>query len=142
MKIDKQQIKIFLLSFLGFLIVAFYIYFSQQKRFDSLIREKGRYTIGIGKEIEKRRTGWEFIYNYKVNNEIYEGSVTFGYAGPRGMKIDGIYFVVFDRNKPKKSMLIKVPAVPTGINLDSIPSEGWRELPVPIHKDSIRNFLD
>lgn len=140
MKISKQNIKIFLFSFLGFLIVAFYIYFSQQNRFDSL-KENGWYTIAIGKEIEKRRTGWAFKYNYKVSNVAYEGVINFN-LGDSGMTVGGIYFVMFDPKNPDKKMLIKYPAVPAEINLDSIPAEGWAELPVSVPKDSIRNFLD
>ena len=142
MKINKKDIRIFLLSFLGFLIVAFYIYFSQRNRFDSLIKEKGRYTVAIGKEIEKRRTGWAFKYKYKANNEFFEGVINYGYTGSGGLEVGGIYFVVFNREKPKKSMLISYPVVPAEINLDSIPIEGWSELPIPIDKDSINHFLD
>ncbi len=135
-----QHIKIFLFSFLGLIVLCFVIYFSQQKKYESLIKD-GRYTIAIGKKIRKNRTGWTFIYNYKVNNEVYEGKNSA--TGKRGeMVVDGIYFVVFDLNKPRKNFLIRYPAVPAEINLDSIPSEGWAELPVPIDKDSIRNFLD
>lgn len=141
MKINKH-IKLFFLGFLGFIVLCLVIYFSQKKQFESLINENGRYTLVVGKEIKKRRTGWAFKYNYMVNNKLYEGVVNYGYAGSRGMKIGGIYFVVFDPNKPKKNFLIKYPTVPAEINLNSIPVEGWSELPVPVPKDSIRNFLD
>jgi len=140
MKISKKDIKIFFLGFLGFVVLCLIILYSQNRRFDDLIK-KGWYTIAIGKEIEKRRTGWEFIYNYKVNNEEYNGSIIFN-LGDSGMTVGGIYFVVFDPKNPDKKMLIKHPAVPAEINLDSIPSEGWSELPIPVHKDSIKNFLN
>jgi len=140
MKINQQDIKVFLLCFLGFCLLCFIIFYKQKKEFESLI-ESGRYTIAIGKEIKKERTGRSFKYNYKVNNVIYEGVINFN-LGDSGMTVGGIYFVVFDPNKPKKRMLIKYPPVPAEINLDSIPVEGWSELPVPVHKDSIRNFLE
>ncbi|MBA5629643.1 hypothetical protein [Moheibacter lacus] len=139
MKINKH-IKLFFLGFLGFVVLCFVIYFSQQKKYESLIKE-GKYTIGVGEKIKKNRTGWTFIYTYKVNNEIYEGRNSA--TGIREeFAVGGIYFVVFDPNKPKKNFLIKYPTVPAEINLDSIPVEGWSELPVPVPKDSIRNFLD
>lgn len=140
MKIKKKDIKIFLLSFLGFVVLCFVIHFSQQKKNKSLIKD-GRYTIAIGEKIRKNRTGWTFIYNYKVNNEMYEGRHSA--TGIRGeFAVGGVYFVVFDPDKPKKRMLIKYPVVPAEINLDSIPAEGWEELPVSVPKDSIKNFLD
>lgn len=138
MKISRH-IKIFLLGVLGFCILGFIILYSQSRRFDNLI-ENGRYTIAQGEEIKKRRTGWSFIFNYKVHNEVYDGRIKF-MVNKWGMKKGGIYFVVFDPNNPKKEMLIRYPSVPE-INLDSIPAEGWAELPVPVPKDSIRNFLD
>lgn len=141
MKVKKKDIKIFLLSFLGFVVLCFVIYISQQNRFENLINEKGKYTIATGIEIEKRRTGWDFIYIYKVNDKRYEGSVTFGYGVSNDLKVGKDYFVVFDPNKPKDRILIRYPSVPAEINLDSIPAEGWAELPVPVPKDSIRNFL-
>ena len=140
MKINIH-VKVIAFCIIGFLLLGYIIFSSQAKRFEYL-KENGWYTIGVGKEIEKRRTGWEFIYNYKVNNEKYDGSVSFGYSGSGGLEIGGIYFVVFDPDKPKKRMIIKYPAVPAEINLDSIPPEGWSELPVSVPKDSIRNFLD
>jgi len=140
MKISKQDIKIFLLCFFGFIILCFVIYYSQQKKYESLIKD-GRYTLGIGEKISQDRTGWTFIYNYKVNNKVYEGRNSA--TGIREeFAVGGIYFVVFDPNKPRKNFLIKYPPVPAEMNFDSIPLEGWSELPVPVHKDSIRNFLD
>ncbi len=139
MKINIH-VKVIASCIIGFLLLGYIIFSSQNKRFDYL-KKNGWYTIGVGKEIEKRRTGWAFKYNYKVNKENYEGVINFG-LGDSGMTVGGIYFVMFDPKNPDKKMLIKYPAVPAEINLDSIPEEGWAELPVPIDKDSIRNFLD
>lgn len=138
MKISKQNIKIFLFSILGFFIFGFSLVYIQNRMFDNLL-DSGRYTIGVGEKIEKRRTDWEFIYSYKVNNIEYEGSVVLS-LGDTGMVVGGVYFVVFDSDKPKKSFLIKSPAVPANINLDSIPLDGWPKLPVQIAKDSITRF--
>ena len=139
MKINIH-VKVITSCIIGFLLLGYIIFSSQNKRFNYL-KKNGWYTIAVGKEIEKRRTGWEFIYTYKVNNEEYEGSIMFN-LGDSGMTLGGIYFVMFDSKNPDKKMLIKYPAVPAEINLDSIPAEGWVELPVSIDKDSIRNFLD
>src|SRR5690606_20820846 len=139
MKINIH-VKVIAFCIIGFLLLGYIIFSSQAKRFEYL-KENGWYTISIGKEIEKRRTGWAFIYNYEVNNVIYEGVINFN-LGDSGMTVGGIYFVVFDPKKPDKKMLIKYPAVPAEINLDSIPPEGWSALPVSVPKDSIRNFLD
>lgn|SRR5690606_10217792 len=138
MKISKQNIKIFLFSILGFFIFGFSLVYIQNRMFDNLL-DSGRYTIGVGEKIEKRRTDWEFIYSYKVNNIEYEGSVVLS-LGDTGMIVGGVYFVVFDSDKPKKSFLIKSPVVPANINLDSIPLDGWPELPIQVSKDSIKRF--
>src|SRR5690606_1373238 len=104
MKINKH-IKIFTFSFLGFVILCLVIYFSQQKKYDDLIKH-GKYTISIGDKIRKDRIGWTFVFNYKVGNHIYEGL-----NSATGIKeefaIDGIYFVVFDPNKPKRNFLTR-----------------------------------
>lgn len=141
MKINKQ-IKIFAFSFFGFVAVCLIIYFSQQKKYESLIKD-GKYTIGIGKDVDKnRRVGRKtFTFKYKVSNKVYEGKHSLT-GNESEMTVGGIYFVVFDPDKPRKNFLIKYPAVPAEINLDNIPPEGWSELPVPVPKDSIRNFLD
>lgn len=139
MKINIH-IKVVVSCVIGFLLLGYIIFSSQNKRFDYL-KEKGWYTIAVGKEIEKRRTGWEFIYNYKVKSKEYDGSIIFNF-GDLGMTVGGIYFVVFDPKNPDKKMLIKYPPVPAKINLDSIPAEGWSELPILVDKDSIKNFLD
>jgi len=138
MKISKKDIKIFLFSILGFFIFGFSLVYIQNRMFDNLL-DSGRYTIGVGKKIEKRRTDSDFIYTYKVNDKVYEGSVVLS-LGDTGMVVGGVYFVVFDSNKPKKSFLIKSPAVPVKINLEDIPQAGWAELPVQISKDSIIRF--
>lgn len=138
MKIKKKEIKIFLFSFLGFCILGFIILYTQNRKFDNLL-ESGRYTVGVGEKIEKRRTGWEFKYSYEVNNMEYEGSVVLS-MGESGMTVGGIYFVVFDPKNPDKKMLIQYPSVPAEINLESTPAEGWSELPVQTDKDSIIRF--
>lgn len=138
MKISKLNIKVFLFSILGFCLLGFIIIYTQNRKFDNLI-DSGRYTIGVGEKIEKRRTGWDFKYIYKINNLEYEGSVVLS-VGDSGMTVGGIYFVVFDPQNPDKKMLIKYPPVPAEINLDSIPPEGWSELPVSVPKDSIVRF--
>ncbi|NLN32698.1 MAG: hypothetical protein GX159_03770 [Flavobacteriaceae bacterium] len=134
------HVKVIVSCVIGFLLVGYIIFSSQNKRFVYL-KENGWYTIAIGKEIEKRRTGWAFKYNYKVSNMTYEGVINFN-LGDSGMTVGGIYFVMFDPKNHDKKMLIKYPAVPAEINLDSIPAEGWEELPVSVPKDSIKNFLD
>ena len=138
MKISKQDIKIFLSSILGFFIFGFSLVYIQDRMFDNLL-DSGRYTIGVGEKIEKRRTDWGFIYSYKVNYIEYEGSVVLS-LGDTGMVVGGVYFVVFDPDKPKKSFLIESPKVPANINLDSIPLDGWSDLPISVPKDSIVRF--
>lgn len=139
MKIN-YHIKASLIAILGFLFVVLYIYNSQQNRFSYLMKN-GSYTIAVGTDLEKRKIGRNsFTYEYKVYNKLYKGKNSA--TGNRGeMTVGGIYFVVFDQKNPDKKMLIKYPPVPAEINLDSIPAEGWSELPVSVPKDSIRNFL-
>jgi hypothetical protein len=137
MKINKN-IKIFVLSFLAFCLLGFTIVYIQDKMFENLI-ENGKYTIGVGERFEKRRTGWDFIYSYSVNNVKYEGIVAYS-NGETGLDVGSIYFLVFNPQKVKSSFLIRTPSVPSFINKDSVPKNGWKELPVQIEKDSIKRW--
>jgi hypothetical protein len=118
-----------------------YVLYKQDSEYESLM-ENGRYTIAVGKKIEKRRTGREFIYIYKVKGQIFEGGMIFGNRERLGFEEGKLYFIVYNPKKPKKDYLIKYPAVPVGINMEDVPFEGWTELPVPVEKDSIKNFLN
>lgn len=135
-----RQLKAGFIIIGGFVFIVIYIVTSQKKRFQYL-KENGWYTVAIGDKISKNRTGWSFDYKYKVNDEFYTGTIAMG-SKVSELQVGGIYFVVFDPLKKKRRMLIRKPAVPADFNLDSIPKEGWKKLPVPFEKDSITNFLD
>lgn len=140
MKIAKDKILVALLGYGGFALLVIYIVSSQKRDFQYL-KLHGWYTVAIGDKISKDRTGWSFVYKYKVNDEFYTGTMAIGSKNPL-FQVGKVYFVVFDPLKKKKSMLIRNPAFPVDFNLDSIPKEGWKELPVAVEKDSITNFLD
>ncbi len=140
MKIVKDKILVALLGFGGFFLFTYYIYSSQNKEFESL-KERGWYTIAIGGKTSKERTGWTFDYKYKVNDKYYIKGIGLGSRNPE-LREGNIYFVVFEPYKIKRAYLLRTPAFPKNINLDSIPKEGWKELPVPVDKDSITNFLN
>jgi|GEM_PF-3120821 len=135
-----RQLKAGFIIIGGFVLIVIYIEVSQKRKFEHL-KAHGWYTIAIGGNTIKERTGYRFEYRYGVNGKSYTGIIHIG-SPVSILKKDEIYFVVFDSIKIKNGMLIRNPAVPADFNLDSIPKEGWKELPVSVEKDSITNFLD
>lgn len=125
-------------------IISFLIfgYFGNIKAHNNLskIYENQKYTLG---EITQRRNETRsnhYRYHYFIDNRKYNGRFYFGERGKYAHLPLGKYFVVFDNLKPKNSVLLPFINVPDSIA--EAPPEGWKELPIPVDKEEIREFLE
>lgn len=137
-----SQLKNFLLVVIGFIVFLIFINILKSIAYKNVleISKNQKYTIG---EITQRRTETRsnpYRFHYFVDNWKYNRRFYFGLRGKYAHLKLGKYFVVYDSLKPKNSALLPFINVPDSIT--SAPSEGWKELPIPVDKEEIRKFLE
>lgn len=126
----------------GITALLLYIYILKGFARENLmeISENSKYTLG---EITQRRTETRsnhYRYHYFVNNKRINRRFYFELRGKYAHLPLGKYFVVFDSLKPKHSVLLPFFVVPDSIT--EVPPKGWKELPIPVDKEEIRQFLE
>lgn len=136
------KFKDLILVVIGIISFLIFGYFGNIKARNNLskIYENQKYTLG---EITQRRNETRsnhYRYHYFVNNRKYNGRFYFEQRGKFAHLKLGEYFVVYDSLKPKNSVLLPFLVVPDSIT--SAPAEGWKELPISVDKEEIRNFLE
>lgn len=102
------------------------------------ILENGKYSIAevISFRRETRSSHYRYIFYYK--NKLYKSR---SYYKGINLTINKNYFIVFDTISPSRnSLLLQRLSVPDSIT--EAPSEGWKELPIPVDKEEIRKFLE
>jgi len=124
MKIIKSVTK----TDIGFLVFALAILAiglnSEIKRRN--LNENSRYTIGITTKVTHNRFGDSFIYfKYFVDSEVFVWSHI---LDNENVKKEQQYYVIFQSDNPQNSRLLTNK--PVSSKVDSIPMNGWDELPL------------
>jgi len=137
MKFKLSQTQQYFLGILLVSILGAFIYFKKQNSFTSIL-DNSRYSIGEIEKINYYKGQDYFHYHFSVNNDNHEAGI--GKTVSNNLFIGKRYFVIFEQDNPENSMLIPFLFVPDSIT--EAPSEGWKEPPVPIDKEEIREFLE
>jgi len=134
----KKGFKQYIIGVISFCTLLLIIYKLQQFRLNKLI-DDGIYTIGYGDKTMPKRTGTSYSLSYLYQNQEYK--LTLGMANNElQLKNYNRYFVIFEKDDPENAMLLPFLIVPDSIT--EAPPEGWKELPVPVDNEEIRNFLE
>lgn len=137
MNFKKSDIKKYfiVLGFFWTLLAIFYLF--QKNKFKKIL-DNPNYTIGLIQNIEYGRSEDYYIYKYSIDNKDYEKGI--GASSSNNLFIGKRYFVIFEKGSPRNSMLLPFMHVPDSIT--NAPTEGWKELPIPVDKERIKWFLE
>lgn len=136
MKIKLSQVQQYFLGITLVAILGAFIYFKKQNSFTSIL-DNSRYSIGEIDKISYYKGQDYFHYIYYEKKIKYEAGI--GESSSNNLFIGKRYFVIFEEGNPENSMLLPFLFVPDSIT--EAPPEGWKEPPIPIDKEKIKNFL-
>ena len=135
-KIKLSQVQQYFLGITLVAILGAFIYFKKQNSFTSIL-DNSRYSIGEIDKISYYKGQDYFHYIYYEKKIKYEAGI--GESSSNNLFIGKRYFVIFEEGNPENSMLLPFLFVPDSIT--EAPPEGWKEPPIPIDKEKIKNFL-
>src|SRR5690606_14203352 len=135
-KIKLSQVQQYFLGITLVAILGAFIYFKKQNSFTSIL-DNSRYSIGEIDKISYYKRQDYFHYIYYEKKIKYEAGI--GESSSNNLFIGKRYFVIFEEGNPENSMLLPFLFVPDSIT--EAPPEGWKEPPIPIDKEKIKNFL-
>ncbi|MGB6084400.1 hypothetical protein [Moheibacter sp.] len=125
-----------------FLIILFSIIlpcankFNQKRRL--IIYDRGVYSIAKVTEYRNESRSSHYRYSFIYNNKIYKSR---SYYKGINLKLGQNYFLIIDPKHPELNNILLQP-FPIPDSIAEAPSEGWKELPIPVDKEEIRKFLE
>ena len=138
MQFKKSDIKKYFIGIIIFWCVLIVFYFLQKDKLSNILKNPN-YTVGLVNGIQKYNTGDDYYrYKYSIDSKDYQKGI--GASSSNNIFIGTRYFVIFEKGKPKNAMLLPFILIPDSIQ--EAPSEGWKELPIPVDKEEIRKFLE
>ena len=122
------------LSTIIILIISFF-FFLYKIRKDNDLYSNGIYTVGKITDIEIMKGGRIYNYEFKFNGFFHNGDMRSGELRKIG---DKCYVIFNPMDLEQNKMLLSLPLVS-----DSIyeANESWKELPIYVSKESIKNAL-
>lgn len=103
-----------------------------------IVFERGVYSIAKVTEYRKESKSSHYRYVFYYNNKKYKSR---SYYSGYNLEIGNSYFLIIDPKHPELNNILLQP-FPIPDSIAQAPSEGWKELPIPVDKEKIRKFLE
>lgn len=142
MKSFLKKYKYWVLAlFLGVIFFNVMSYLAKKRKEEMIHTFKsGVYSIGQITDFKTETRSDYYRYSFYFKNKLYKSRCHCG-GGSSSLTIGQNYFLVLNPEKPIDNNFL-LYSLPVPDSITEAPPEGWKELPIPVDKEEIRNFLE